>query len=193
MHTSEYITEDAYKDERDEEILARSVTSPDVFSVLLKRYEDAFLRKAEQIVRSREDAEDIVQEAFTKIYLNASKFKTVEGASFKSWGYKILMNTAFTRYQKLKRKRNGTVELDPEFYEMLPDTQSNERESRELSDYIVSVFARLPDHFVRVLRMHFIERMPQSEVAAAEGMSVGAVKTRIHRAKKAFREECINM
>ena len=63
----------------DEEILALSVKYPDAFSALLDRYQEAFLRKAFTVVRSREDAEDIFQDAFTKIYLNAARFKVQIG------------------------------------------------------------------------------------------------------------------
>jgi len=84
-------------DERsDEELLALSIKKPEVFGILLDRYQNAFLRKSQSVVFSREEAEDIVQETFTKIYTNAHRFEVVPGASFKSWGYRILLNTSFT-------------------------------------------------------------------------------------------------
>src|SRR3989338_1992934 len=87
----------------DEEILALSVSKPDLFSIFVNRYQEAFLRKAGQIIRNNpEIVSDIVQDTFVKIYLNADKFQIQEGASFKSWGYKILINTCFTKYKKLK-------------------------------------------------------------------------------------------
>ncbi len=173
-------------DYSDEEILELSIRMPSVFSVLLDRYQDAFLRKVESILHSREDSEDVVQEAFTKIYLNANKFKVVEGASFKSWGYRIVINTALTCYQTLKKRNAVTADLDPEFYEMLPDLR-NMHEEKEIRDVVVSVLARMPGTMSRALRLHIIERRPQEEVAEMEGVSVGALKTRIHRAKKEFK------
>ncbi len=175
-------------EESDEEILRKSVKHPALFEVLLDRYEEAFLRKALSIVRSREEAEDVVQEAFAKIYQNAARFVVQEGASFKSWGYKILMNTAFTHYQKRKRNLLATTELDPELYEMLPDRQSRQFEKQEATDYLISVFSRMPEHFARILQFHFIDGLPQKDIAKQEGISVGAVKTRIHRAKKEFKK-----
>src|SRR3989344_386196 len=172
----------------DEEVLRRAIRKPKLFEILLDRYEDAFLRKAESIVHNREESEDIVQEAFAKIYQYAGRFVVQEGASFKSWGYKILMNTAFTHYQKRKRDRLGTAPLDPELYEMLPDKESRQFEKEEVSDYLISVFSRMPEHFSRILRFHFIDGLPQKEIATREGISVGAVKTRIHRAKKEFKK-----
>ncbi len=171
----------------DEEVLRESVKNPRCFSVLLERYQEAFLRKAERVLRSREDAEDVVQETFSKIYLNAERFQVVEGASFKSWGYKILMNTSFTKYQKLKKDRGAIAPIDPEFYEVLPDTLSRQFEKQEVSDYLVSVLSKMPEHLRRVLELHFIEGRPQQEIAEIEGVSVGAIKTRVHRAKEAFK------
>lgn len=172
----------------DEEILSLAIHTPHLFEILVDRYQDAFLRKAESVIRGREDAEDIVQETFTKIYLHASKFQVQEGASFKSWGYKILMNTSFTHYKKRKRRLGATAQLNPEFYEMLPDRVSRDSEKHELSDYLISVFSRMPENLARSLQLHFVEGRPQAEVGAIEGVSVGAIKTRIHRAKKEFKK-----
>ena len=90
-------------DTRDEELLRKSLDDPRLFGVLIDRYQTAFLRKAIGIVRSREEAEDITQEAFTKIYLNAGKFQKLPGIEFKSWAWRILVNTALTHYRKLKK------------------------------------------------------------------------------------------
>lgn len=173
----------------DEQILTDSLKNPYCFEVLLDRYQDAFMRKAMSILHLKEEAEEVVQEVFTKIYLNAHKFKVQEGASFNSWGYKILINTALTRYQKLKKQRTRIVVLDPEFYEMLPDTISRQFEKDEMYDYVISILIRIPDNLRSALTLHFLERRSQQEIADKEGVSVGAIKTRVHRAKKVFRDE----
>lgn len=172
----------------DEEILALSLKHPHVFEVLIDRYQDALLRKAESILRNKEESEDIVQEAFTKIYIHAGRFKVQEGATFKSWMYRILVNTAFTRYQKIKREKNTRVNLDPEIFEIIADTKSRGFEKQEISDHVFSILSRIPEHLRRALYLHVIEGRPQEEVAKMEGVSVGAVKTRVHRAKKAFKK-----
>lgn len=171
----------------DEAVLAESLIHPHLFEMLLDRYQDAFVRKAFSIIKDEAEAEDIVQEAFTKIYLNAKRFKKVEGATFKSWGYRILINTALTHYKKKKRDRNATVSLDPEFYESLPDT-INEVEKREMSDLVARGLSKLPEHMSKALALHFLENYSQAEIAKREKGSVGAIKTRIHRAKEAFRK-----
>lgn len=172
----------------DEEILALSQKQPYLFGILLDKYQDAFLRKAQSVLGNKEDAEDIVQETFTKIYRCADKFEVQDGASFKSWGYKILLNTAFTRYQKTKKQRNAVFNPDPKWYEAMEDTKTRQFEKKETKDYIASVLSRMPKHLGRVLKLHFIEGRPQEEIAKMEGISLGAIKTRVHRAKKEFKK-----
>lgn len=172
----------------DEEVLELSLEEPNAFSILLDRYQEAFLRRARTVIKNDLDAEDIVQETFTKIYVHASSFQKQEGASFKSWAYKILMNTSFTHYKKRKRDWQNTAILDPEIYEMMPDLDSRAFEKHSFADYVASVISRMPLELGRALELHFLEGKPQAEVAQIEGVSVGAVKTRIHRAKKSFRE-----
>jgi RNA polymerase sigma-70 factor, ECF subfamily len=175
------------RDRSDEELIVRCGDEPQCFEELVRRYEAAFMRKAQGIVGSREDAEDAVQEAFLRIYQYADRYRLVPGATFKSWAYRILLNTVFTRYQKLKRARERTAPIGSEYYEVLPDTESMQFARLEGSEYVISVLARLPDTFARILRLYFLEDRSQKEIARIEGVSVGAVKTRMHRAKLAFK------
>jgi RNA polymerase sigma-70 factor (ECF subfamily) len=174
----------------DEEILADSVKNPDIFEVIVTRYEDAFLRKARTFLKRQEDAEDTVQEAFVKIYLNAGRFKVQEGASFKSWGYKILINTCLTKATKLTKERGRTVfDDDPDFMEHLPDSSTVALEDRRLDlDAFLSVISRIPVVFARLLKQSVIEGKSSEQIAHEEGVSVGAVRTRLHRAKKEFQK-----
>ncbi|MEX0934138.1 MAG: RNA polymerase sigma factor [Candidatus Paceibacterota bacterium] len=170
----------------DEELLRQSQKNPSFFEELLSRYEEPFKRKARGILGDRDEIDDIVQETFLKIYMNADRFRTVEGASFKSWGYKILINTTFTYYQKLKKYNEREVHLETEFYEALPDEK--EEVTGEISNFVASILVRMPRHLARVLRLHFIDGVPQKEIAELEGISQSAVKTRVHRAKKEYRK-----
>lgn len=180
-------TENA-KDLTDEEVLTRSQGQPWLFAVLVERYQEAFLRKARGIIRNEEDAEEIVQDTFTKIYLNANKFEPQEGAKFSSWAYRILMNTAFTVYQKRVKEGKRVVNLDPEFEYLLSDTSEHSAFAGK-RDAIDRVLLRLPEHFVYVLRLHYLERWSHQDIANETGETVGTIKARIHRAKAAFRKE----
>ena len=172
----------------DEYLLAVSINKPKVFSVLVDRYQDAFLKKAEYIMKNREDAEDIVQETFTKIYIHAKRFEVVDGATFSSWAYKILMNTAFTYYAKAKKRNEAIFVPEWKFYTELKDSKQEGFGTYEIEDYVARIISRLPKTMGRILTLHFLQDLAQKEIAKLEGISVSAVKTRIYRAKKEFKK-----
>jgi RNA polymerase sigma-70 factor, ECF subfamily len=173
-------------EQTDEGLLAASLTHPSLFAQLVRKYEAPFLRKAMSIVHQREDAEDIVQETFTKIYINAGKFKKQDGAQFSSWAYRILINTALTHYVKQKKKGERQIELDEEIWALVPDKNLRQFEKKEFTDEVASVLSRMPAPMARALSSFFLEGKSQEEMAQDEGVSVGAIKTRVHRAKKEF-------
>lgn len=172
----------------DEDILVRSQAEPWLFAVLLDRYQEAFMRKAQTVLRNELDVEEVVQDTFTKVYMNADKFKPQEGAKFSSWAYRILMNTAFTRYQKLSKEGQRFINIDPE-YEHLFGSEDNHSAFEGRRDAVDRVLERLPGHFSYVLRLHYLERWSHKDIADETGETVGTVKARIHRAKEAFRKE----
>jgi RNA polymerase sigma factor (sigma-70 family) len=172
----------------DEDLLMRSKAKPWLFAILLERYQDAFMRKARSIVRNERDAEEVVQDAFTKIYVYADRFEVRDGAKFSSWGYRILMNTAFTRYQKLVKDGQRISSLDPEFEQFVGE-RAEHSGFEERKDAIERILEKLPGHFVYVLRLHYLERWSHQDIADETGESVGTIKARIHRAKEAFRKE----
>lgn len=182
---TEYLTESEAL-EKDEDVLFASLSHPSLFAQLVTKYEAPFLRKAKSIVYDEAEAEDIVQETFVKIYLNVKKFKVQEGAQFSSWAYRILINTALTHYAKRKKEGMLRADVDPEIMELFPDKSVEEFGNKEISDEIASVLVRMPPLFAKVLTAFFIEGKPQEEIATAEGVSVGAIKTRVHRAKREF-------
>jgi RNA polymerase sigma-70 factor (ECF subfamily) len=168
----------------DAEVLARSRQEPELFAILVRRYEAALLRRARAILWSPEDAEEVVQDAFTKMYLYADKYKPQEGASFSSWMYTILNRVAYTKYAVRRKESGRTAELEPEHYESLPDFL----EDLSIRDEVVGALAKIPETAARILRLQFIEGKTQEEIAEAENLSVPAVKTRVHRAKKLFKQ-----
>ncbi|MDB5189583.1 MAG: polymerase sigma factor [Parcubacteria group bacterium] len=171
----------------DEAVLRAAQRNPEAFEILVARYEEAFLRKARSILFTREDAEEVVQDTFTRIYIYADRYQPQEGASFSSWGYMILTRLAFTRYQKLSKLRKTTAPLETETYERLPD-ESDFEGVLTVKDEVLIALARLPEAASRILSLQFLEGKTQEEIAALEGSTVSAVKTRVHRAKKLFKQ-----
>ena len=172
----------------DAELLARSRREPELFAVLVRRYEAALLRRARTVLRSPEDAEEVVQDAFTKMYLYADKYRPQEGASFSSWMYTILNRVAYTKYAMRRKEAGRRADLEPEHYESLPDARAEFIEDLSIRDEVIAALAKLPETSAKILRLQFIEGKTQEEIATSENLSVPAVKTRIHRAKKLFRK-----
>ena len=172
----------------DAEILARSQQEPDLFALLVRRYEAALLRRARTILKSPEDAEEVVQDAFTKMYLYADKYHAQEGASFSSWAYTILNRVAYTKYRAKSVEWGKRAELLPEHYESLPDARAEFLEDLSVRNEVIAALAKLPETASRILRLQFIEGKTQEEIAHAEQLSIPAVKTRVHRAKKLFKQ-----
>jgi len=172
---------------KDEEVLAQSYANPVLFEILVDRHEVAFLRKAKKIVRSDEAATDVVQDTFVKIYMYGKKFRPVEGARFTSWAYRILINTCFAWYKKAKKDREFTTAFDEDLEAVIPDDAGRD-DGAEDREYIMSLVERLPDTFSSVLRLYVLEGKNYREIAEKEGVTEGAVKTRVHRAKEMLRE-----
>jgi RNA polymerase sigma-70 factor (ECF subfamily) len=172
----------------DEDILSKSQSSPWLFAILVERYEMPFLRKVRSIIHNPLDAEEVVQDAFTKIYLNADKYEPQSGAKFSSWAYRILLNTAFTRYQKLVKNNERFASMDPE-YEQHYGEWSLHSGFNQKQDSIERILIKLPGHFSKVLQLHYLERWSHQDIADETGENVGTIKARIHRAKSAFRKE----
>ncbi|HEC93759.1 MAG TPA: RNA polymerase sigma factor [Candidatus Kaiserbacteria bacterium] len=170
----------------DEEVLRLSVRHPDMFAILVERYEKPFYRRARAVIKVHEDAQEIVQDTFTRIYLFTNKYKQQEGARFSSWAYTILNRVAFTHYQKLKRINSAIAPLTVEHYEALPDSAENTFATLTVRDEVLRTLAQLPETAARVLRLQFLEGYTQKEMARKEGTTVSAIKTRVHRAKKMF-------
>ncbi len=172
----------------DAEVLTRSQKEPELFALLVRRYEAPLLRRAKTILFSPEDAEEAVQDAFTKIYIYAHAYKPQEGASFSSWAYTILNRVAYTKYTTRRKEGGHRAELEPEHYESLPDARAEFIEDLSIRSEVLAALAKLPETAAKILRLQFIEGKSQEEIAKAEKLSIPAVKTRVHRAKKLFKQ-----
>lgn len=172
----------------DEAVLLASQSSPWLYEIIVNRYQDAFQRKAFSIVRNQLDAEEVVQDAFTKIYIHADKYESQLGARFSSWAYRILINTAFTRYQKLVKSGQRFVNVDPEIEQLFGEEKEHSGFAEE-RDGIERILDRMPKHLSLVLRLHYLDRWSHQDIADKTSENVGTIKARIHRAKAAFKKE----
>jgi len=179
---------------KDEEILTASLNKPALFKILVDRYQEAFIRKAVGILRNQEEAEDIVQETFVKIYLHGKKFKKMEGIEFKSWAYKILVNTAISRYRKISKKWQAES-ADPLDLELASEKHLSTEDivlESETKSITADLISRLPKPLARLISLYYIEDKPYKEIAEQESLTIPALKMKLFRAKKILKENIKN-
>ena len=172
---------------KDEDVLFASLEKPALFRVLMARYEKAFLRKAKSVVYREEDAEDVVQDAFTKIYFNANKFKKRPGIQFKSWAYKILVNTAINKYHQLK-KRRGVEFSDALMYEETLESNENLVAAADAKMIVADAISKLPAESQKLLTSYYIQDKSYRDIATEEKMTTAALKMKLFRAKRLFKK-----
>src|ERR1700747_3652895 len=180
----------------DELALVRAAKSGDVgaFEELVKRYDRNVFRIAQHITQNREDAEDVVQDAFLKAYSNLEQF---QGQSkFYTWLVRIAVNEAL---MKLRRRRpERTVSLDEEVkteedsvprevadWSPNPEQQYSQAELREI---LSKTIQGLPPGFRTVFVLRDVEGLSTEETAEALDLSIPAVKSRLLRARLQLRE-----
>jgi RNA polymerase sigma-70 factor (ECF subfamily) len=181
------ITLDNCKDLNDNEIVERSRENLDYFSCLYQRYE---IQLMHYIVRlsgvDREEAQDILQESFIKIWRNLNEFDSA--LKFSSWAYRIVHNEtiSYTRKKKSYGKAN-TLDM-----EHLKETLYKDDETgvdAEEKDFITrEVLNKLPMKYKEVLVLRFFEKKSYEEISDILKLPEGTVAVRINRAKKIFRE-----
>lgn len=187
-----YLNQDSYKEMPDDVILKKSVANPALFSILVDKYQTPFLRKALGIVHSQQEAEDITQETFTKIYLNAKKFKKQPGIEFKSWAWRILVNTSLTHYRKQKKTFGDVGYLD----ELLAKDEDGEAlfamedtlDKDERIEGVRDAIEKMPGEAAELLRAHYVDDRPYAEIAKKHRITVGALKMKLFRARKVLKD-----
>ncbi|MEK7063200.1 MAG: RNA polymerase sigma factor [Patescibacteria group bacterium] len=178
------LPQDEFEGHTDEELLELSLTRPGVFDLLMIRHQKEFLIRAQAVVKSKDEAEDVVQETFVRVYRFAPKFSSANG-TFRSWSLTILMNVARTRYQKKAKERGIFADLKDEHYESLaaPDSHKDFLDKDEVERLLAEVDAETAD----LLRLAYLEGLPYEEIAERKSTTVGAIKARVHRAKASVR------
>ncbi len=142
---------------------------------------------------SREEAADIVQDTFVKLFIQGKRFKPAGEGSFRAWAYTVLIRTCLSYLRKVKQEKLLTLHLDHELAERLADKQAFNFDRYAAKDFIVSVLSRVPLAARRVLSLHFLDGLTTREIALEEGLSEGAVRVRLSRAKREFKKVSIEL
>ena len=163
----------------------------EAFHELVERYQHRAVRIALGMLHDPDDAQEVAQEAFTKVFTSIKSFK--EEASFYTWLYRIVYNLSIDRKRQKSRQPQpeyksdlGDNETDP--IELLPaetKTDPYERTSdKELGARIQGALEELTPAHKAVILLRIVEGLPYEEISHILQCSRGTVMSRLHYARK---------
>ena len=176
--------------------LVERVRSGDVsaYDTLVRKYERQVFRIAQHITQNREDAEDVMQDAFLKAYEKLDQFQG--NSKFYTWLVRIAVNESLMRLRKRRTGKMVSIDEDMETEEgtvprdladWAPDPEQNYSQS-ELAEILRKTIRGLPQGFRIVFVLRDVEGLSTEETAETLGLSVPAVKSRLLRARLQLRE-----
>lgn len=167
----------------------------DAFEQLVRSYDQNVLRMAFNLLHSREDARDVYQEAFLRVYRNLTKFRF--DCSFSTWLYRIVANLCLDQIRKRKvRKEEGsaleTASGEVDRFQFLPETRAyvdpqRQLLSAEVNSRIQEVLDRLTPRERLVFEMRHFQGMRLRAIGEALGVTEEAAKNCLFRATQKMR------
>ena len=170
----------------DESLLGRIQEGDSLaFATLVRRHTERYHRLAYRYTARREEAEDIVQAAFIKLWKTPDIWDSRGGARFTTWFYRVVVNLCL---DSKKKRGAGTI---PESYEMRDDSLNPEREvaGGEVKDLLAREIAGLPPRQRTALILCFYEDLSHGDAAGAMNISVSAFRSLLMRAKTALKQK----
>ena len=174
-----------WREKGDEELLALVQDgSHEAFSVLAQRHTERFYRLAYRYLQNREIAEDIVQDAFLKLWEDPAKWQAQRHNKFTTWFYRIIVNLCLD----WKRKKKP-LELDEDLLLVdereTPDAATLRTEGEKMLEKEI---AALPDRQRTALNLCFEAGLSNQEAADVMGLNLKALQSLIMRAKTTLKE-----
>lgn len=185
------ISQDNCQKLNDQELVLKSLQNVEYFACLFERYEQKLIRYILRISSfSKEEADDVLQEAFLKIWKNLNKF---DGSlKFSSWAYRIVHNTTISEWKKSKSYgKNNQIKIDEDLFANFPSeiNLAQEFNKKDLNQEIRKILDTLPEKYREVLVLKFLEEKNYNEISDILKKPMGTIATLIHRAKKEFQKE----
>lgn len=165
----------------------------DCFERLVGRYEKKIYNLALRMLRDPDDAREILQETFLKVYDNLEKFRGE--AHLSTWIYRIAMNEALMRIRKNKHRPRPLEVTDEDGERREIDVRDwapvpvERLLTKELGGELDRAIALLPEDYRGAFLLRDVEGLSNEQIARAMKLSVPAVKSRIHRARVFLRNE----
>ena len=164
----------------------------DAFYCIVEKYEWKLLKYILRITNiDLEEAENLLQEVFLKVYKNINEFNY--SLSFSSWIYRIAHNITIDYYRRNKDKREINLQTDDEDYvnliELLESDINieNEYKNKELIVHIMNILCLLDTKYREILILKFLEEKNYSEISDILKIPEWTVATLINRWKKQFK------
>jgi len=168
----------------DQEILEEfrvADTKERAFSKLVAKYQEKLYWHIRRMVSIHDDADDVLQNVFIKIWKNLEKFQ--ENSKLYTWMYRIATNEALTFINK--RKRKATTPLETDDYNLGAMLSADPYfEGDEIQIQLEEAIDTLPDKQKLVFKLRYYEEMKYDEMSELVGTSVGALKASYHHAVK---------
>jgi RNA polymerase sigma-70 factor (ECF subfamily) len=173
----------------DEKELIRRIAEGEsaLYRQLVDRYKDLSLTLAQTLLPRREDAEDVLQEAFLKAFRNLKSFR--HRSSFATWFYRIVVNTS---YHALERDRyRKTADLHgPAVTEPAAGNDSfREVRQMERRQIILRVLDQMKPQEALLLKLYYLGEQSVKEIALITGLTTSNIKVTLHRARQHFHAE----
>jgi RNA polymerase sigma factor (sigma-70 family) len=172
-------------DNADDQYYIRMVRDGDTnaFAALVDRYKDMVFTLSLKMLKNREEAEEMSQDTFVKIYKSLGKFNAE--SKFSTWMYKVAFNTCLDRLKKNKRSQpfTGLNEFtDQEAISLINVLDSIEE--RERKQMIQHCLQGLPGEDNFLLTLYYFEEHSVDEIAKIIGINPSNVKIRLYRSRK---------
>jgi len=161
------------------------------YGLLVRRYKDDLTNFAQRFLGDRDDAEDVVQETFVRVWRKRDSY--APPSRFSTWVYTIASNLAKTRLRRLslwRFVRLGSPRGEGPEYD-LPDGDAgpdSAAESTLREERIQEALKSLPVKYREVIVLRDIQQLSYEEIVAITGSAMGTVKSRINRARAVLRD-----
>ena len=168
------------------------------YNIMVTRYYDRIFARVSQLLKNKQDAEEVTQDAFIRAHRGLENFRG--DASFSTWLYQIATNLAHNRYWYwFRRKRDQSISLDQPLgtdgdltlENLMPCKGENPAEAsvtQEFVDRVSECMHDLNDKHKEVLILRNVKNLSYDEIAQQLEISVGTVKSRIARARESLRD-----
>jgi len=162
-------------------LLSSSATVNEGFKLLIIRYQERLYWHIRRLVNNHEDANDVLQNVFIRVYKNIGKFKGT--AKLYTWLYRIATNEAITLINK--NKKNSTEDINHTEHSIANTLSADPFfDGNEAVLKLKTAVAALPEKQQLVFNMRYYDELPYKDISEILGTSVGGLKASYHIAVK---------